>query len=661
MLFDIILLYTKGLITIVILENSIDTLFSAKEIFSDIRNFLAGRLVGATRDEILLQELIKIIFCHREGEKSKEEVPSDQFGLAEYYRKIFDNVKIKFPEIFNKEEQIMLDPVSISYIHEKLNLINVFDLERDAIGDAYEIFIGESIKGQSGQFFTPRNATNTLINMVQPKPTDKILDFACGAGGFLISTLNFFNSKNYSKDAILNSIKNMYGIDKDEYLTKLAKIHISSMTDTVPNIKLADSLVWDLEHLSDFPDEYDIIFSNPPFGSKINAGTPDTLGKFDLAYKWKNTKGTFFKTENLNLNVAPQVLFMELAIKKVKSGGSIGIVVPESLLSSKKYAYVVNYILTHCKIKAVIGMSEELFKISGKGGTHTKTALLVLEKRGNLEVNESNLFLAEAKWVGNDSRGKKIEKDDLPTILEHYLNFTTINQIKKPSSLGYAISSNSIENYILSPRYYNLDIISQTVELQETHSFIKIEQLLDEGVIEFKTGHEVGKTAYGTGEIPFVRTSDISNWEIKSDPKQAISRAIYDEYKVKQDIQIGDLLMVRDGTYLIGTTAIITKYDLEMVYQSHLYKIRLFENKYGITPYYLLALLSSTFVQNQIFAKTFTQDIINSLGDRYKDLILPIQKNRNDIERISKTVEQSIHSRIEARELARQARIDILR
>ncbi|MGQ4809970.1 hypothetical protein NKDENANG_03413 [Candidatus Entotheonellaceae bacterium PAL068K] len=80
------------------------------------------------------------------------------------------------------------------------------------------------------------------------------------------------------------------------------------------------------------------------------------------------------------------------------------------------------------------------------------------------------------------------------------------------------------------------------------------------------TGHEVGKLAYGTGPIPFIRTSDIANWEIKLDPKHAVSTEIYEGFKDRQDVQAGDILMVRDGTYLVGTCAIVSKADTAIVY-----------------------------------------------------------------------------------------------
>ena len=91
--------------------------------------------------------------------------------------------------------------------------------------------------------------------------------------------------------------------------------------------------------------------------------------------------------------------------------------------------------------------------------------------------------------------------------------------------------------------------------------------LLRDGILTIDTGHEVGKLAYGTGPIPFIRTSDIANWEIKLDPKHVISADIYEGLKDRQDVQAGDILMVRDGTYLVGTCAIVSEADTTIVYQ----------------------------------------------------------------------------------------------
>lgn len=630
------------------------TTFSAKDTFIDIRNFLAGRFLGATRDEFFLDEIIKLIFCKYELRTENITVIED-VDLASLYRKTFQTVLELHEDIYQDGTyEIELDSVSIKYIDAKLNELDLFNLERDIIGDAYEIFMGDAIKGQSGQFFTPQNAADALVKMIAPSPKSRVIDPACGAGGFLVATMKYWNKQNakFSKD-------NLYGVDKDGYLTRLAKIHLACIGQVTNTIQCSDSLVWDEAVLGERDSKYDVVLTNPPFGVNIKTGTTETLSKFDLAYKYRKTKEGFAtKTFNINESVAPQVVFIEQCINLAKKGGVIGIVVPESMISNKKYSYVVEYILRACYIRAIIGMPDELFKISGKGGTHTKTCLLVLEKKKKEDDKDYNIFMAEAKWCGHDSRGREIPKDDIPDILSTYFKFKNSEGFKN-SNLGFLINRSQITNNVLAPRSYIFGI-QNNEELGETHTMISIGQLIDEKVLEVTTGNEVGKLAYGTGNIPFVRTSDISNWEIKSEPKHLLSEEIYESLAGKQDVQEGDILMVKDGSYLIGTCAMITKYDTRMVYQSHLYKIRVAEdNIYNLDKYYLLAVLSSEYVRQQIFAKTFSQDIINSLGDRLKELIIPIARDSNHVKHIAGMVKKTINERIEARELARKVRAEI--
>ncbi|MFW6016419.1 MAG: N-6 DNA methylase [bacterium] len=638
--------------------------FSAKQAFSNIRNYLAGRFVGATRDDVLLNEVIKFMFCEfRTRNSDIENYESEE--LFKLYKTTFNTIKTDFPQIFESKEDLLLDPASMKYLHDQLQNVDIFNIQRDPIGDVYEMFIGENIKGKSGQFFTPRNATDLLVSMVEPKPGDKIIDPACGSGGFLSSVLKFYLEKQYSKKEISSSLNNLVGIDKDSSLVRLARIHIALLTNIMPNIYCADSLGWNTSELGPKENSYDIVLTNPPFGANINAASDDTLELFDLGYKWRKKKGEYYKTDKLiKGNVPPQVLFMEQCIKLTKPYGKIGIVTPESLVSTNKYKHVVEYIKEKCIINGVIGMPESLFKTSGKGGTHTKTVLLSLTKKAKKENKSSfnKIFFSEAKWCGHDSRGKEIPKDDLPNIKINYEDFLN-NAFKKPTShLGYLLDSSKIENNILAPRYYDPKIKIMTNELDKTHHLVKIQDLIDNSVLSYSTGDEVGKLAYGTGEIPFVRTSDISNWEIKVDPKHSINRKYYEELKEKQDVQPGDLLMVKDGDYLIGTCAYVTEYDTEIVYQSHIYKLRIKENnEFNLNPYLLLAILSSSYVQSQIKAKTMTQDIINSLGrDRYINLILAIPKNREKREHITSIVKKSISDRVEARELSRKAVVDVL-
>lgn len=633
-----------------------------KEIFKQIKNYLAGRFVGATRDRALLEEVVKCFFCKHYIETHLKNcvVGDDAIHLSKKYREVFGELKKKLPYVFDNSEEIQLDPVSILFVNSELGKIDFKNLNRDPFGDLYEVFVSTGVREEEGQFFTPQNGVELLISMVNPQKGEKIIDPAAGAGGFLSSAVQYQINQDASIEEV---VSNIYGIEKDSYLAKLAATRIAMMSLSECQIYCGDSLAWvnDKDEPLTIKSKgfYDVVLTNPPFGKNIVSTTKEIQKTFDLGFDWKfnAAKNSYERNGKLQLNVPPQVLFVEKCINLLKEGGRLGMVVPESLITSRSYSYVVEFMRNRGEFEAVLGMPEDFFKTSGKGGTHTKACLILFTKQTDKQSKNKKLFMAEAKWCGHDSRGRAIEQDDLPTILSNFQKFESNKKIEQ-SKLGYIVPFSEIESNILSPRYYNPDVKNSLDLIQETHDIIRFGDLVDKGVVEIKTGNEVGKLAYGCGEIPFIRTSDISNWEIKLDPKHGVSEETYRMYATKQDVREGDILMVKDGTYLIGTCAIISKYDTRIVYQSHLYKIRVLDRKV-ISPYMLLAALSAGPVQQQIKSKRFTQDIIDSLGNRIYDLILPIPKDKTLRRKIENSVKKAIEDRIEARELARQACLDV--
>lgn len=189
--------------------------------------------------------------------------------------------------------------------------------------------------------------------------------------------------------------------------------------------------------------------------------------------------------------------------------------------------------------------------------------------------------------------------------------------------LSFVISSKDIKDDIFIPKYYDTVLQNEILSLKDTKRLYVLGDLIDKGIIEAKTGDEIGKMAYGTGDIPFVRTSDISNWEIKAVPKQGVSKEIYDQYAEKQDVRPNDILMVRDGSYLIGVTCMIHEMDLPLLYQSHILKFRVVDNSV-ISPEELFLALNSPLVQRQIRSFQFTADIIDTIGNRYREIVLPL-------------------------------------
>jgi type I restriction enzyme M protein len=265
------------------------------------------------------------------------------------------------------------------------------------------------------------------------------------------------------------------------------------------------------------------------------------------------------------------------------------------------------------------------------------------------------------KWCGHDSRGNptlrknsatgKIELlDEVPLVAGRY--GALIAGDKTRDHLGFMLRSDAVLNRILVPKYYDPEIEADLVALETTHRLVKIDELRNSKAISLDTGIEIGKMSYGTGTIPFIRTSDLSNWEIKADFKHGVSQEIYDDLKSKIDVKVGDILLVRDGTYLIGTSAIVTEADLPMLFQSHIYRIRSLKPT-AIDPWLLFAALNSPIVKRQIRAKQFTQDIIDTIGKRLTEIVIPIPKDAKFATRIAAETKEVIESRATLRNRAK--------
>lgn len=653
-----------------------------KSVFRTIRNYLAANAVGITRDEVFAQQIINLIFCKIYDERFTKPGDTVKFrsGFGETssdvrvrIQEIFDHVKGKYSDVIGKSDRILLDDQTLVYAVGELQLYCLIDSERDAIADAFETFIGPSLKGGQGQFFTPRNVVKLLVEMVNPSTDDKVIDPACGSGGFLVEALRGVWKKieergarygwpdseiAYEKQEI--AIKNFRGIDKDNFLSKVAKAYMAIIGDGRSGVFCENGLEapsnWKSitrNHIQ--PGAFDVVITNPPFGKKLKIDDTAILSSFGLGHKWKLDRSNhlYENTNTLHTGQAPQILFIERCLQLLKAEGRLGIIAPESMFCNPSHRYIVQYIKSVARIRAVISLPEELFQPH----THAKTCAVVIEKKKTDTDEGHEIFMGIAKWCGHDSRGLPIPHDDVPKILEKFIQYQNDGSLQY-DHLGFVINEKDITDNIYLPKYYNPEISQKLDTLKSTHDLLMFGDLVKKKILNLATGHEVGKLAYGTGHIPFIRTSEIANWEIKLDPKHGVSGAVYDELKTKQDVRENDILMVRDGTYLVGTCGLVTKYDVKIVYQSHIYKIR--SNKPDVLhPLLLLAVLTSPIVKTQIASKRFTQDIIDTLGVRINKLILPIPKDEGTKNRIIENVRSVIEYKNMAREIAKKTIISV--
>ena len=431
-----------------------------KAVFRDLRNHLAGMTTGITRDEALAQEIINLLFCKILDEQDTEPndtvtfragVDESSKDIQKRIKELFERVKdAVYGDVFDRSDMLKLDADSLAYVVGELQNYCIMDADRDAIGDAFEVFIGPALRGSEGQFFTPRNVVEMMVKIVDPKPGEKIIDPACGSGGFLIAALSHvwgrmreeakrkgWSERQLSKREFEVATDCFRGIDKDAFLAKVSKAYMALIGDGRGGVFCANSL----EPIRGWPEAmqqkigpgmFDVILTNPPFGKKIVVKGESLLSQFDLGYKWKNDKKsqTMVKTSILHEDQPPQILFLERCLQLLKAGGRLGIVLPEAVFGMPTYQYVVTWLKERAKIRGVVSMPEALFKTSGKGGTHAKVCVLFVENTKPKEGEDYQIFFADVKWCGHDSRanptyrkdksGKLVLLDEVPAVYQKW-------------------------------------------------------------------------------------------------------------------------------------------------------------------------------------------------------------------------------------------------
>ncbi len=425
-----------------------------KAVFRDIRHHLAGMAKGMTRDEALAQEIINILFCkiHDELSRAPDETVLFHVGISESCQTVkkrisslFEEVKGDIADVFDVTDEIKLDERSLYYVVGELQNYCLMDADRDAIGDAFEVFIGPALRGQEGQFFTPRNVVEMMVSILDPKPGEKIIDPACGSGGFLIAA--FEHIRDYlTREAEQKKWKprqlaaretqiatNCFrGVDKDSFLTKVSKAYMKLIGDGRGGIYCENALThpdsWTSGMKAAMPlGSFDVLLTNPPFGKKIVVEEPGTLRQYELGFEWAkdSATGDWTKTDKLRERQPPQILFIERCLAFLKPGGRMGIVLPESLFGMPTHEYVVAFLQERTKIRAIVSMPEALFKTSGKGGTHTKVCVVFIENTEPKAKDDYPIFMADVRWCGHDSRGNPTIRDgklldEVPLVAERF-------------------------------------------------------------------------------------------------------------------------------------------------------------------------------------------------------------------------------------------------
>jgi type I restriction enzyme M protein len=363
------------------------------------------------------------------------------------------------------------------------------------------------------------------------------------------------------------------------------------------------------------------VLTNPPFGSRIKVSDPEILRQFALGHRWSSTPCGWAQDSALRDAQDPQILFLELCIKLLKPGGRLAIVLPEGVFGNTGLGYVWDFVRREGEITHLIDCPRTTFQPS----TDTKTNVLFFrrhDRKASDAPKESAVWTAVALHAGHDRRGRTVNSEGRPVADDYQLIGAAAAEPKPSVPWQNVVVA---DPYYLVPRYYDR---SASRALEEgakrlNASLVTLGDLERDGQLRIRKGHEIGAEMYGSGEIPFIRTSDLANYEVFADPTRGVSEEVYARYSEEQRLRPGDVLLVTDGRYRIGRTAILHTHNSRCLVQSH---IRILQMAPGasIDSVELLYLLNLPAVVRQVRNLVFIQSTLGALGRRLYEIQIPI-------------------------------------
>ena len=365
-------------------------------------------LVLEMEDEVLanagvdvFEEVFKLIFAKLYDEKTgasdkkynlrfRNSGQSD-IELKKKIEALFRDACEEWPGVFADDAKIALTPPHLSICVSSLETVKLFNSNLDVVDDAFEYLMNKSSKGEKGQYFTPRYVIDMCVRMLNPQPSETMIDTAAGSSGFPVHTIfhvwremqlaanrkvsHLFTSAPKGKSEIDYVRKKVFAIDFDEKTVRVARtlnliagdghtnvLHLNTLDfgrwDTVTKdqtwIDTYNEGYKKLRKLEIDPShtyfEFDIVMANPPFAGEVKEG--QLLSRYEFGSK--NGKP--------QKSVSRDILFIERNINFLGAGGRMAIVLPQGRFNNATDQEIRRFIADRCRILAVIGLDGNTFK-----------------------------------------------------------------------------------------------------------------------------------------------------------------------------------------------------------------------------------------------------------------------------------------------------------
>lgn len=446
---------------------------------------------GALAPTTAFDELDKLIFCKIWDERWRDNDPKSKgqpfnFQIIHYpedqqnnkakvelekrIRDLYEHGRKKDPEVF--KDDIKLDKHKIYTVVQYLQDINLSKTDLDAKGLAFQSFMGEFFRGDFGQFFTPKPIVEFIVTAIGVNKDWKILDTSCGSGGFLLHALKAVrdDANEIFSDEIGSTSwrdywhvfaeKHLFGIEINEQISRVAKmnmiIHDDGHTNIITNDGLKNNRTLEIENRNlNFQDgTFDLIMTNPPFGSTIKADEVGYYKEYELFEKnlgFTEIKDRIADDNNKNkwrASQSTEVLFLERCYKYLnEENGYLAIVVPDGILTNSSSQYVRDWLIEKFRILAVVSLPQHTFAHVKAG---VKSSILFLKKHPKELTRKIEQTLSDVKA---NVRGEKgLDKEQraeriLELFKEHIRKYSSNYEVMMVvvDNIGYDTTGKKID------------------------------------------------------------------------------------------------------------------------------------------------------------------------------------------------------------------------
>ena len=450
---------------------------------------------------------------------------------AEAIAKMPENpgIPLLFRDIFKNAYLPYRDPETMRAF---LKVIDEFTYDHsERLGDAFEYLLSVlSSQGDAGQFRTPRHIIDFIVEVVDPKKTETVLDPACGTAGFLISSYKHIlrNNTDVSGNSTLTPdekgrlAQNFKGYDISPDMVRLSLVNLYLHGFADPHIAEYDTLT-SLDRWNEYAD---VILANPPFMSPRGGIRPHN--RFSVQSK------------------RSEVLFVDYMAEHLTPSGRAGIIVPEGIIFQSQNAYTqLRKMLVEEYLVAVVSLPAGVFNpYSG-----VKTSILILDKSLARKSDTIAFFKVENDGFGLGAQRREIDKNDIPQArieLSEYMHRLRSGESVTDfqPTLGIIVEKAKITangEFNLSGERYR-----EGIARIAAFPFVRLS-----AIAEIKAGNSApqGDEYFEGGEFPFIRTSDVGAVHLSDNLLGAADRVnqkAIDEFRL-QLFPAGTILFPKSG------------------------------------------------------------------------------------------------------------------